>query len=52
MFKYTKLYSEQEPTFREGDVFRIIVPLNDAYSYGFGNINQKSADKRWESADK
>jgi ATP-dependent DNA helicase RecG len=44
MFKYIKLYSGQEPTFREGDVFRIIVPLNDAYSYGFGNINQKSAE--------
>lgn len=29
-YKYTKLYSGAEPTFSEGDVFRIIVPLNEA----------------------
>jgi ATP-dependent DNA helicase RecG len=45
LFKYTKLYSGQEPVFREGDIFRIIVPLDDAYSYDYGNIGNISADK-------
>ena len=29
-YKYTKLYSGTEPTFSEGDVFQIVVPLNEA----------------------
>ena len=33
LFKYSKYYSGQEPAFCEGDVFRIIVPLNDAFSF-------------------
>ncbi|MDO4330139.1 MAG: putative DNA binding domain-containing protein [Lachnospiraceae bacterium] len=37
LFKYTKYYSGQEPEFIEGDVFRIIVPLDEAYSYDFGS---------------
>ena len=35
LFKYTRFYSGQEPIFKEGDVFQIIVPLNDSYSYDF-----------------
>lgn len=37
LFKYSKYYSGQEPQFIEGDVFRIIVPLDEAYSYDFGS---------------
>ena len=33
IFKYSKYYSGEEPEFVEGDVFRIIVPLNEDYSY-------------------
>lgn len=33
IFKYSKYYSGKEPEFIEGDVFRIIVPLNEDYSY-------------------
>ena len=33
IFKYSKYYSGKEPEFVEGDVFRIIVPLNEDYSY-------------------
>ena len=33
----------------EGDVFRIVVPLNDAYSFDFGT---GTADKKPEGADK
>ena len=38
LFKYSKYYSGQEPKFIEGDVFRIIVPLDDEYSYDFGSM--------------
>jgi len=31
LFKYSKYYSGQEPEFIEGDVFRVIVPLNEEY---------------------
>ena len=37
--KYCKYYSGQEPQFVEGDVFRIIVPLDETYSYDFLQIN-------------
>ncbi|WP_434311035.1 winged helix-turn-helix transcriptional regulator [Hominifimenecus sp. rT4P-3] len=36
LFKYGKYYSGKETEFIEGDVFRIIVPLDDEYSYDFG----------------
>lgn len=36
LYKYTKLYSGQDPLFQEGDVFRIIVPLDENYSYDKG----------------
>ena len=35
LFKYCKFYSGQEPEFVAGNVFRIIVPLDDAYSFDF-----------------
>lgn len=54
LFKYSKYYSGQEPEFIEGDVFKIIVPLDDKYSFDFGtNKNEtKSADKNLINADK
>ena len=33
IFKCSKYYSGEEPEFVEGDVFRIIMPLNEDYSY-------------------
>lgn len=33
LFKYTKFYSGKDPVFEEGDVFRIVVPLDDNYSF-------------------
>lgn len=41
LFKYTKYYSGQDPQFVEGDVFRIIVPLDDSYSFDFGSKGQQ-----------
>lgn len=54
LFKYSKYYSGQEPEFIEGDVFRIIVPLDDEYSFDFNLLKdeKKSADKVPISADK
>ena len=61
MFKYSRYYSGQEPEFIEGDIFKIIVPLDDEYSYDFETNRietdiadkvQKSADKTQGSADK
>lgn len=52
LFKYVKLYSGKEPEFKEGDVFRIMVPLNETYSFDAGSIEQKNADKVPISADK
>ena len=36
-----QLGSGQEPEFVEGDIFRIIVPLDDEYSFDFGTIPGK-----------
>lgn len=42
LFKYGKLYSGTEPKIIEGDVFRIVMPLDDEYSF---DMNTKSAIK-------
>ncbi len=46
LFKYSKYYSGGDPEFKEGDVFRIIVPLNDEYSfdYNLGNKNKTGTE--------
>ena len=40
LFKYSKYYSGQEPQFIESDVFRIIVPLDDEYSFDYDIITK------------
>lgn len=55
LFKYTKYYSGADPEFHEGDVFRLVVPLDNGYSYDMEitkqsqkaekNNNKKSAIK-------
>ena len=59
LFKYSKYYSGKDPQFVENDIFRIIVPLDDEYSFDYGTkigagdvIEIKSADKMPISADK
>ena len=37
LFKYSRFYSGQDPEFVEGDIFKIIVPLDDNYSLDHGN---------------
>lgn len=51
LFKYSTLYSGKKPEFKEGDVFRIIVPLDEAYSFDIA-AKQRNADKVAENADK
>ena len=50
LFKYTKFYSGKEPEFKEGDVFRITVPLDEGYSFDFGEnevfIAESATEKR------
>jgi ATP-dependent DNA helicase RecG len=45
LYKYSKYYSGQEPEFIEGDVFRIIVPLDEEYSYD--SLNKKGEWFEW-----
>ena len=40
LYKYSRLYSGKDPEFKEGDVFRITVPLEEEYSYDYENIGQ------------
>ena len=37
LFKYSRFYSGKDPEFAEGDIFKIIVPLDDNYSLDYGN---------------
>ena len=46
LFKYSKHYSGKDPKFIEGDIFRIVVPLNNIYS-DYGN---QSATQTTQSA--
>ncbi|MCD7884644.1 MAG: putative DNA binding domain-containing protein [Lachnospiraceae bacterium] len=43
LYKYSKYYSGRNPKFREGDVFQIIVPLDDAYSFDY-NLEKTDSD--------
>ena len=57
LFKYSKYYSGQNPEFVEGDVFKIIVPLDNEYSFDYGQAESesnetKNADKVPINADK
>lgn len=55
LFKYSKFYSGKEPEFAEGDVFRIVVPLDEEYSYDFGQdsgrINRSNQSDQSDQSD-
>ena len=40
LFKYSEYYSGQYPEFKEGDIFKITVPLDDSYSLDFDLENE------------
>lgn len=52
LFKYSKYYSGKDPQFVENDIFRIIVPLDDEYSFDYGVENRSSNAIETKSADK
>lgn len=50
LFEYSKFYSGKEPEFAEGDVFRIVVPLDEEYSYDFAqNAQTNQSDQSNQS---
>lgn len=51
LYKYSKYYSGEEPIFTEDDVFRIIVPLNDTYSFDFGQIGQSNYSNQTDQSN-
>lgn len=51
LFKYSKYYSGMLPEFVEGDVFRIIVPLDEKYSFDFGQNGQTNQSDQSDQSD-
>ncbi|MDD2972723.1 MAG: putative DNA binding domain-containing protein [Lachnospiraceae bacterium] len=53
LFKYTKLYSGKDPVFQEGDVFRIVAPLDDNYSFdmAIGSETKSATDATNHATD-
>jgi ATP-dependent DNA helicase RecG len=49
LFKYSKYYSGQEPELIEGDDFRIIVPLNEEYSYDLLNKKMNGSNGKYKT---
>lgn len=49
MYKYTKIYSDAEPNFEEGDVFRLIVPMRPA---GATLTNDRKSNEGTEVTEK
>ena len=45
MFRYTKLYSGSNPTFSEGDVFKITAPLDELYSFDADKVTNRVANR-------
>jgi len=52
LFKYSKYYSGKEPELIEGDVFKIIVPLDDEYSFDAQIGKSNTVDKTVIPVDK
>lgn len=51
LFKYSKYYSGQIPEFIEGDIFRIIVPLDEKYSFDFGQNGQTNQSNQSDQSN-
>ena len=49
LFKYSRFYSGKDPEFDEGDIFKIIVPLDDNYSFDYGN--SANGDSNYDAID-
>jgi len=42
LYKYTPRYSGKPPEIVDGDIFRIVVPLDGAYSFDVNSVEEKS----------
>lgn len=42
LYKYSRYYSGQEPEFKEGGIFRIVVPLDDEYSFDYESSHNRA----------
>ena len=60
LFKYSRLYSGEDPEFIKGDIFKIIVPLNEKYSFDYqesvttektGNASEKTGNALEETGN-
>ena len=60
LFKYSRLYSGEDPEFIKGDIFKIIVPLNEKYSFDYqesvttektGNASEKTGNVSEETGN-
>ena len=51
LFKYSKYYSGKIPEFIEGDIFRIIVPLDEKYSFDFGQNSQANQSNQSDQSN-
>ena len=49
LFKYSRYYSGQTAEFIDGDIFRIIVPLDEAYSYDFEQTKSETNETKSET---
>ena len=52
LFQYSKYYSGKDPQFVEDDIFRIIVPLDNDYSFDYSTENRGNDETKTKSADK
>ena len=52
LFQYSKYYSGKDPQFVEDDIFRIIVPLDNDYSFDYSTENKGNDETKTKSADK
>jgi len=52
LFKYCQFYSGQIPVFKEGYVFRIVVPLDEEYSFDYGTNNRNGIKTGVKTSEK
>ena len=52
LYKYGRRYSGQNPQLIDGDIFRIIVPLDDGYSFDAETKKDRGADSWCENCAK
>ena len=52
IYKYNKIYSEADPQFIEGDIFKIIIPLNSASDQASNQASDQASDQALTDVEK